>query len=122
MKINSTSSSALAAQQAAAAAKQATLGNFEKNAKEFGPVAASVMGLASGAAQAGSSLGKVVDEVENDIKDVATHTVALATTGANGLKAAYNTVANGVGTAATVAANYASTGLSAAAQAVNALV
>ncbi|WP_367848164.1 hypothetical protein [Rhodoferax sp. WC2427] len=122
MKINSASSSALAAQQAAAAAKQTTLGSFEKNAKEFGPVAASAMGLASGAVQASSSLAKVVDGVENEIKDVATHTVALATTGANGLKAAYNSVANGVGTAASAAANYASTGVSAAAQAINALV
>ncbi|WP_295952493.1 hypothetical protein [Rhodoferax sp.] len=122
MKINNASSTALAAQQALAAAKKATVSTFEKNSKEFGPIAASVIGLTSSASQASSALGKVVDGVENEIKDVATNTVALATTGANELKNAYNTVANGVGTAASAAANYASTGLSAATQAINALV
>lgn len=104
MKINNASSSALAAQQAAAAAKKATLSTFENNTKEFGPVAATVIGLAHGA-------GQVVDEVESGIKEAATHTVALA-----------NTVASGVGTAASAAARYASTGVSAAVQAINALV
>lgn len=122
MKINNASSTALTAQQALLAAKQSTASAFEKNSQEFGPIAASVIGLASGASQASSALGKVVDGVENEIKDVATNTVALATTGANGLKSAYNTVAHGAGTAASAVANYASTGLSAATQAFNALV
>jgi hypothetical protein len=120
MKVNN--ASALVAQQAANAAKKSTMGTFEKNAQEFGPIAASVIGLTSGAAQAGSTIGKVVDGLESEIKDVANHTVALATTGANELKSAYNTVASGVGTAASAAASYASTGLSAATQAINALV
>lgn len=81
-----------------------------------------MIGLTSGASQASSALDKVVDGVKNEIKEVATNTVALATTGAHGLKTAYDTVANGVGTAASVAVNYASTGLSAATQAINALV
>lgn len=122
MKINNASSTALTAQQALAAAKKTTVSTFEKNAKEFGPIAASVIGLTSGAAQASSTLGKVVNGVENEIKEVANNTVALATTGANGLKSAYNTVAGGVGTVASAAANYASSGLSAATQVVNALV
>ena len=122
MKINNASSTALAAQQALAAAKKSAIGTFEENSQEFGPIAASVIGLTSGASQASSALGKVVDGVENEIKDVATHTVALATNGANELKTAYNTVANGVGTAASAVANYASTGLSAASQVISALV
>nr|WP_315243965.1 hypothetical protein [uncultured Albidiferax sp.] len=104
MKISNAASTALAAQQAAAAAKKSTVGSFERNAKEFGPIAASAIGLAS-------SAGQVVDEVTSEIKEAATHTVALA-----------NTVANGVGTAASAAARYASTGLSATVQAINALV
>ncbi|MEO5795797.1 MAG: hypothetical protein ABIP34_12985 [Rhodoferax sp.] len=126
MKINNASSTALTAQQALAAAKKTTVNAVDKTTKEFGAIATSVI---DGASQASSTLGKVVNGVENEIKAVANNTVALATSGANELKSAYNsvahgvgTVASGVGTVASAAANYASTGLSAAAQAVNALV
>ena len=47
MKINNASSTALTAQQALLAAKQSTASAFEKNSQEFGPIAASVIGLAN---------------------------------------------------------------------------
>jgi hypothetical protein len=122
MKINAATSANKIAQQAALSAKNAQLGDYEKNTKAFGPVAATVIGLASSAAQASNSLGSVVDSVEQGLQEVAGDTLALATTGMNEIKSAYNTVAKGVDTAASAVASYTATGVSAAAQVLNALV
>jgi hypothetical protein len=125
MQVNTASSASKIAQQAALAAKNAhnaQLGAYEKNTKAFGPVAATVIGLASSAAQASSSLGSVVDSVEQGLQEVAGDTLALASTGIQELKSAYNTVAKGVDTATSAVASYAATGVSAAAQVLNALV
>ncbi len=105
-----------------ATAKKAVLGDFETNSKAFGPVAASVIGLGSSAAQASNTISKAVDSVENEIKEVATNTVALASDGVNEIKSAYNKVSSGLGSAASAVAGYAETGLSAGVQAIRALV
>jgi hypothetical protein len=118
MKINTTNSTPTPS----ATAKKAVLGAFEKNSKEFGPVAASIIGIGSSAVQASHTLGKAVDSVENEIKDVATQTVALANDGVNEIKSAYNKVSTGLGNAASAVAGYAETGVSAGVQALSALV
>jgi hypothetical protein len=118
MKINT----ANATPTPSATAKKAVLGTYEKNAKEFGPVAASIIGVGSSAIQASNTLGKAVSSVENEIKDVATQTVALATDGVNEIKSAYNKVSTGLGNAASAVAGYAETGVSAGVQALSALV
>ncbi len=120
MKINSPSQAATWAQQTAA--KTAPLGAYEANAKAFGPVAATVMGLASSAAQASPSLGALVDSVEQGIQEVAGDTLALASSGLNELQSAYDSVAKGVDNATNAVASYAATGVGVAAQVLNALV
>lgn len=119
---NSTSISANSALSTATAAKKSTSGTYEKNAKEFGPVAASAIGLASGAAQSSSVASKVVNSIENGLKTAAGNTVELANEGAQEIKSAYNKVSSGIGTVASAAAGYAQTGISAGAQVINALV
>ena len=123
MKIgNSTSAPANSALSVATAAEKSASGTYEKNAKEFGPVAASAIGLANGAAQSSSSVSKVVGSIENGLKTAAANTVELANEGAQEIKSAYNKVSSGIGAVAGAAAGYAETGISAGAQVINALV
>ena len=123
MKVNnSTAVSGNFALTAAGGAKKAAVGAFEKNAKEFGPIAASAIGLGSAAANSNSTLGKVVNSVENGIKEVANNTVALASDSVQEVKSAYNKVYDGASSAASAVAGYADTGLSAGVQAISALV
>ena len=130
MKVNnSTAATGNTALVAATTAKKSAMGAFEKNSKEFGPIAASAIGVGKAAVENSSTLSKVVNSVENSVKEAANNTIALANDSTEGLKSAYNKVssgvssaASGIGSAASAIAGYADAGLSATVQTVSALV